>query len=185
MAETWLPISFEHLVLPEKSTPGGPPPTALLDLQSLPRWHVGLLHNREFENIYPSTIKSFIKIKTQAFQALYSLVPIGRKRLHQDRRPSINRRYSLRSQSRKGRRAPPGLSSVYNIRAHRCADACRCSRSGCCMRCIMGTPAISHGQSTQPRKREKTQHTQISRTSLWVLVGETPDHPRQCNQGLH
>ncbi|KAF7968038.1 hypothetical protein HWV62_32144 [Athelia sp. TMB] len=64
-AETRLPISFKHLILPEKF----PPPTPLLDLQSLP---LSALHNKEFEGIYSSTIQTFNKIQTQVFQALYT-----------------------------------------------------------------------------------------------------------------
>ncbi|KIP11835.1 hypothetical protein PHLGIDRAFT_124513 [Phlebiopsis gigantea 11061_1 CR5-6] len=64
-AETRLPISFKHLILPEKF----PAPTPLLDLQQLP---LSALHNREFENIYSSGIKTFNKIQTQVFQALYT-----------------------------------------------------------------------------------------------------------------
>lgn len=64
-SETRLPISFKHLILPAKF----PPPTALLDLQALP---LSALHNRDFEAIYSSGIKSFNKIQTQVFQALYT-----------------------------------------------------------------------------------------------------------------
>ncbi|KAJ8517086.1 hypothetical protein ONZ45_g5700 [Pleurotus djamor] len=64
-AETRLPISFKHLILPEKF----PAPTPLLDLQSLP---LSALHNKEFEAIYSSTIQTFNKIQTQVFQALYT-----------------------------------------------------------------------------------------------------------------
>ncbi|KAK7461038.1 Pre-mRNA-splicing helicase BRR2 [Stygiomarasmius scandens] len=64
-AETRLPISFKHLILPEKF----PPPTPLLDLQPLP---LSALHNKEFEAIYSSTIDTFNKIQTQVFQALYT-----------------------------------------------------------------------------------------------------------------
>ncbi|EPQ53751.1 Sec63-domain-containing protein [Gloeophyllum trabeum ATCC 11539] len=64
-AETRLPISFKHLILPEKF----PPPTPLLDLQPLP---LSALHNKEFESIYASTIQTFNKIQTQVFQALYT-----------------------------------------------------------------------------------------------------------------
>ncbi|GLB39382.1 putative sec63-domain-containing protein [Lyophyllum shimeji] len=64
-AETRLPISFKHLILPEKF----PPPTPLLDLQPLP---LSALHNKEFEEIYSSTIQMFNKIQTQVFQALYT-----------------------------------------------------------------------------------------------------------------
>ncbi|KAH9965547.1 putative RNA helicase [Lactifluus volemus] len=64
-AETRLPISFKHLILPEKF----PQPTALLDLQSLP---LSALHNKEFEAIYSSSLRTFNKIQTQVFQALYT-----------------------------------------------------------------------------------------------------------------
>ncbi|KAK7020512.1 putative ATP dependent RNA helicase [Favolaschia claudopus] len=64
-AETRLPISFKHLILPEKF----PPFTALLDLQALP---LSALHNKEFEAIYSSSIQTFNKIQTQVFQALYT-----------------------------------------------------------------------------------------------------------------
>ncbi|KAK2464636.1 hypothetical protein APHAL10511_003329 [Amanita phalloides] len=64
-AETRLPISFKHLILPEKF----PSPTPLLDLQPLP---LSALHNKEFEAIYSNTIKTFNKIQTQVFQALYT-----------------------------------------------------------------------------------------------------------------
>ncbi|KAJ7097861.1 putative RNA helicase [Mycena belliarum] len=64
-AETRLPISFKHLILPEKF----PPPTPLLDLQALP---LSALHNKEFEAIYSSSIETFNKIQTQVFQALYT-----------------------------------------------------------------------------------------------------------------
>ena len=64
-AEMHLPISFKHLILPEKF----PPPTPLLDLQALP---LSALHNKEFEEIYSSMIQTFNKIQMQVFQALYT-----------------------------------------------------------------------------------------------------------------
>lgn len=64
-SETRLPLSFKHLILPEKF----PPPTPLLDLQALP---VSALHNRSFEEIYERSIPNFNKIQTQVFQALYT-----------------------------------------------------------------------------------------------------------------
>ena len=64
-SETRLPISFKHLILPEKF----PPPTPLLDLQPLP---LSALDNKEVEAIYASTIETFNKIQTQVFQALYT-----------------------------------------------------------------------------------------------------------------
>ncbi|KZO96269.1 Sec63-domain-containing protein [Calocera viscosa TUFC12733] len=63
-SETRLPISFKHLILPEKF----PPHTALLDLQPLP---VSALHNKEFEKLY-SSFQHFNKIQTQVFPALYT-----------------------------------------------------------------------------------------------------------------
>ena len=64
-AETRLPISFKHLILPEKF----PNPTPLLDLQSLP---LSALHNKEYEVLYSQLFTSFNKIQTQVFQALYN-----------------------------------------------------------------------------------------------------------------
>ncbi|KAK0192909.1 putative RNA helicase [Armillaria mellea] len=64
-SETRLPISFKHLILPEKF----PAPTPLLDLQPLP---LSALHNKELEKLYASTIETFNKIQTQVFQALYT-----------------------------------------------------------------------------------------------------------------
>jgi len=64
-AETQLPISFKHLILPKKF----PKPTPLLDLQALP---LSALHNKEFEAIYANSIQTFNKIQTQVFQALYT-----------------------------------------------------------------------------------------------------------------
>ena len=64
-SEVRLPISFKHLILPEKF----PPPTPLLELQPLP---LSALHNPEFEALYSSSIPNFNKIQTQVFQALYT-----------------------------------------------------------------------------------------------------------------
>ncbi|KJA17891.1 hypothetical protein HYPSUDRAFT_205863 [Hypholoma sublateritium FD-334 SS-4] len=64
-AETRLPISFKHLILPKKF----PKPTPLLDLQPLP---LSALHNKEFEALYANSIQTFNKIQTQVFQALYT-----------------------------------------------------------------------------------------------------------------
>ncbi|KAJ7578996.1 putative RNA helicase [Mycena floridula] len=64
-SETRLPISFKHLLLPEKY----PPPTPLLELQALP---LSALHNKEFERLYEESIQTFNKIQTQVFQALYT-----------------------------------------------------------------------------------------------------------------
>jgi hypothetical protein len=57
-SETQLPVSFHHLILPEKY----PPPTELLDLQPLP---VSALRNAEFEALYQSQFRSFNPIQTQ------------------------------------------------------------------------------------------------------------------------
>lgn len=63
--ETRLPISFAHLILPDKY----PPHTELLDLQPKP---VGALSNREYESLYSSNgVKNFNAIQTQVFNALY------------------------------------------------------------------------------------------------------------------
>jgi pre-mRNA-splicing helicase BRR2 len=64
-AETRLPISFKHLILPDKF----PPPTPLLDLQALP---LSALHNKDFEALFSAAIPAFNKIQTQVFQALYT-----------------------------------------------------------------------------------------------------------------
>jgi uncharacterized protein YbgA (DUF1722 family) len=64
-AETHLPISFKHLILPKKY----PKPTPLLDLQPL---SLSASHNKEFEALYANTIQTFNKIQAQVFQALYT-----------------------------------------------------------------------------------------------------------------
>lgn len=56
--ETQLPVSFRHLILPEKY----PPPTELLDLQPLP---VSALRNAAFENLYQNMFPFFNPIQTQ------------------------------------------------------------------------------------------------------------------------
>ncbi|KAG0010834.1 DEIH-box ATPase, partial [Podila clonocystis] len=65
-SETRFPISFKHLILPEKY----PPHTELLDLQPLP---VTALRNRAFEAIYSESISKFNPIQTQVFNSLYTL----------------------------------------------------------------------------------------------------------------
>ncbi|CAN6808070.1 unnamed protein product [Brassica oleracea] len=60
---TVLPISFRHLMLPEKY----PPPTELLDLQPLP---VTALRNPSYEALYQD-IKHFNPVQTQVFPVLY------------------------------------------------------------------------------------------------------------------
>lgn len=62
--ETVLPVSFRHLILPERF----PPPTELLDLQPLP---VASLRNPAFEALYKG-LKHFNPIQTQVFASLYN-----------------------------------------------------------------------------------------------------------------
>ena len=57
-SETVLPISFRHLILPEKFAP----PTELLDLQPLP---VSALRNANFETLYSDRFPYFNPIQTQ------------------------------------------------------------------------------------------------------------------------
>ena len=57
-SETQLPVSFRHLILPEKN----PPPTELLDLQPLP---VSALRNPAFEGLYKDKFPYFNPIQTQ------------------------------------------------------------------------------------------------------------------------
>ncbi|CDS42389.1 U5 small nuclear ribonucleoprotein 200 kDa [Echinococcus multilocularis] len=63
--EVTLPVSFRHLILPEKTVP----PTELLDLQPLP---VTALRNKEFEALYADQIRDFNPIQTQVFNSLYN-----------------------------------------------------------------------------------------------------------------
>ena len=62
-AEAVLPVSFRHLILPQKY----PPPTELLDLQPLP---VSALANPAFIGLY-SEFRHFNAIQTQTFATLY------------------------------------------------------------------------------------------------------------------
>lgn len=62
--EATLPVSFRHLILPEKNAP----PTELLDLQPLP---VSALRNPQYEALYAG-LTTFNPIQTQAFTALYN-----------------------------------------------------------------------------------------------------------------
>jgi len=64
-SETYLPISFRHLILPEKY----PPSTELLDLQPLPLKALG---DSRFEKLYPD-FQYFNPIQTQAFTALFKV----------------------------------------------------------------------------------------------------------------
>ncbi|KAI9034250.1 Sec63 Brl domain-containing protein [Hyaloraphidium curvatum] len=64
--ETRLPVSFKHLILPEKF----PPHTELLDLQPLP---VSALRNPEYERVYAEMgVKHFNPIQTQVFNEAYN-----------------------------------------------------------------------------------------------------------------
>ena len=62
-SESILPISFRHLLLPQKFAP----PTELLDLQPLP---VPALRNKIFESLFVN-LKHFNPIQTQTFASLY------------------------------------------------------------------------------------------------------------------
>ena len=66
-AETLLPVSFRHLILPEKY----PPPTELLDLQPLP---ITALRNPQYESLYKNLnrYQQFNPIQTQVFNATYN-----------------------------------------------------------------------------------------------------------------
>ncbi|PQQ13425.1 DExH-box ATP-dependent RNA helicase DExH12-like [Prunus yedoensis var. nudiflora] len=64
-SETVLPVSFKHLMLPEKN----PPPTELLDLQPLP---VAALRNPLYEALYDHDFKCFNPIQTRVFTVLYN-----------------------------------------------------------------------------------------------------------------
>ena len=63
-SETVLPISFRHLILPERF----PPTTELLDLQPLP---VTSLKQAAFQRFYVKRFKYFNAIQTQVFSTLY------------------------------------------------------------------------------------------------------------------
>jgi pre-mRNA-splicing helicase BRR2 len=62
-SEAVLPVSFRHLLLPQKF----PPPTELLDLQPLP---LSALGNKHFERMFPH-FRRFNPIQTQTFASLY------------------------------------------------------------------------------------------------------------------
>lgn len=64
-SETQLPVSFRHLILPEKYIP----PTELLDLQPLP---ITALRNPTYESLYNTKFDFFNPIQTQVFNALYN-----------------------------------------------------------------------------------------------------------------
>ena len=64
-SETQLPVSFRHLILPEKYAP----PTELLDLQPLP---ISALRDPTYESLYNTKFDFFNPIQTQVFNALYN-----------------------------------------------------------------------------------------------------------------
>ena len=64
-SETQLPVSFRHLILPEKY----PLPTELLDLQSLP---MSALRDSQYEHLYKSQFLYFNPIQTQVFNQVYN-----------------------------------------------------------------------------------------------------------------
>lgn len=64
-SETIIPISFRHLILPEKFNP----PTELLDLQPLP---LSAFRNAQYEQLYRKEFSSFNSIQTQSFNSLYN-----------------------------------------------------------------------------------------------------------------
>ena len=68
-SETILPISFRHLILPDKF----PPPTELLDLQPLP---VSALRNPTFEELYSSRFPYFNPIQTQGININNNIIII-------------------------------------------------------------------------------------------------------------
>ena len=76
-SETQLPVSFRHLILPEKF----PPPTELLDLQPLP---VSALRNPAFEALYSDKFPYFNPIQTQGilYACLLSLFVTGAARIN-------------------------------------------------------------------------------------------------------
>ena len=61
-SQTILPVSFRHLIFPDKY----PPPTELLDLQPLP---VSALRNPSYEALYQQ-FRHFNPIQTQVFTVL-------------------------------------------------------------------------------------------------------------------
>ena len=67
-SETQLPVSFRHLILPEKY----PLPTELLDLQSLP---MSALRDSQYEHMYKSQFLYFNAIQTQVFNQVWKPPP--------------------------------------------------------------------------------------------------------------
>lgn len=72
-SETQLPVSFRHLILPEKN----PPLTELLDLQPLP---VSALRNGDFEALYKDRFPYFNPIQTQGI-VVFSLIVYSKFRV--------------------------------------------------------------------------------------------------------
>lgn len=64
-AETLLPVSFQHLMLPQMS----PPHTDLLDLQPLP---ITALHDDVLEGVCAQRFSHFNPVQTQIFHTLYN-----------------------------------------------------------------------------------------------------------------
>ena len=64
-SETIIPVSFKHLLLPDKH----PPPTELLDLQPLP---ASALKQDGFDGLYAPRIKHFNPVQTKVFQCMYN-----------------------------------------------------------------------------------------------------------------
>jgi len=64
-AEATLPVSFRHLLLPERN----PPPVELLDLQPLP---VAALRRPALERLYASRFRHFNPVQTQVFPSLFN-----------------------------------------------------------------------------------------------------------------
>lgn len=58
-----LPVSFQHVLLPEMEMPF----TNLMDLTPLPK---SVLHNKKYEALYPK-FETFNPIQTQLFHVLY------------------------------------------------------------------------------------------------------------------
>ena len=66
-SETVLPVSFRHLILPEKNMP----PTELLDLQPICDLRFAF-RNESYEALYKDQVTQFNPIQTQTFNNLYN-----------------------------------------------------------------------------------------------------------------
>jgi pre-mRNA-splicing helicase BRR2 len=64
-SESQLPVSFRHLILPEKYVP----PTELLDLQPLP---ISALRDPTYESLYNTKFDFFNPIQTQLFNSVFN-----------------------------------------------------------------------------------------------------------------